>query len=64
MLSPGLVKGRGGLLEGCRSTCMADTHYVAVAPHCVANPVGTIASAHFAVSVPNPDLGGLPKRVT
>ncbi len=32
---------------------MGDTRSVAVAPHCVASPVGTIASAHFTASVPN-----------
>ncbi|HEY8685740.1 MAG TPA: enolase C-terminal domain-like protein, partial [Chloroflexota bacterium] len=31
----------------------ADTHYVAVAPHCISSPIGTIASAHVAAAVPN-----------
>ncbi|HEX8918059.1 MAG TPA: mandelate racemase/muconate lactonizing enzyme family protein [Chloroflexota bacterium] len=43
----------GGLLEGRRIADLADTHYVALAPHCIASPVGTIASAHVAAAIPN-----------
>lgn len=43
----------GGLLEGRRISDMADAHYVAVAPHCIASPLGTIASAHVAAAIPN-----------
>lgn len=43
----------GGLLEGRKIADMADAHYVAVAPHCIASPVGTIASAHVAAAIPN-----------
>src|SRR5919202_5012592 len=43
----------GGLLEGRKISDMADTHYVAVAPHCIASPVGTIASVHVATAIPN-----------
>jgi gluconate/galactonate dehydratase len=43
----------GGLLEGRRIADLADTHYVAVAPHCIASPIGTIASAHVAAAIPN-----------
>lgn len=43
----------GGLLEARKIADMADAHYVAVAPHCIASPVGTIASAHVAAAVPN-----------
>lgn len=50
--APDLQK-TGGLLEGRRIADMADTHYVAVAPHCIASPIGTIASAHVCVAVPN-----------
>src|SRR5579859_6701559 len=43
----------GGLLEGRRIADLADTYYVAMAPHCIASPVGTMASAHVAAAVPN-----------
>jgi L-alanine-DL-glutamate epimerase-like enolase superfamily enzyme len=52
IIAPDLQKV-GGLLEGRRICDLADTHYVAVAPHCIASPVGTIASAHVAAAVPN-----------
>ncbi|MCA1716933.1 MAG: hypothetical protein LC781_08825 [Actinobacteria bacterium] len=53
MIAPDLQKA-GGLLEGRRRICdLADTHYVAVAPHCIASPLGTITSAHVAAAVPN-----------
>jgi gluconate/galactonate dehydratase len=41
------------LLEGRRIADLADTHYVAMAPHCISSPVGTIASAHVAAAVSN-----------
>lgn len=43
----------GGLMEGRKIADMADAHYVAVAPHCIASPIGTIASAHVAAAIPN-----------
>jgi gluconate/galactonate dehydratase len=43
----------GGLLEGRRIADLADTYYVAVAPHCISSPVGTIASAHVCAATPN-----------
>jgi L-alanine-DL-glutamate epimerase-like enolase superfamily enzyme len=43
----------GGLLEGRKIADLADTHYMAVAPHCIASPVGTLASAHVAAAIPN-----------
>jgi L-alanine-DL-glutamate epimerase-like enolase superfamily enzyme len=52
IIAPDLQKV-GGLLEGRRIADMADAHYVAVAPHCIASPVGTIASAHVAAAIPN-----------
>ena len=39
--------------RGRKIADMADAHYVAVAPHCIASPVGTIASAHVCAAVPN-----------
>jgi L-alanine-DL-glutamate epimerase-like enolase superfamily enzyme len=50
--APDLQK-TGGLLEGRRIADYADTHYIAVAPHCIASPIGTIASVHVAAAVPN-----------
>lgn len=52
IIAPDLQKA-GGLLEGRRIADMADTHYVAVAPHCISSPVGTVASAHVAAASPN-----------
>ncbi len=52
VIAPDLQK-TGGLLEGRKIADMADAHYVAVAPHCIASPVGTIASAHVAAAIPN-----------
>ncbi len=52
IIAPDLQK-TGGLLEGRKIADMADAHYVAVAPHCIASPVGTIASAHVCAAVPN-----------
>jgi gluconate/galactonate dehydratase len=43
----------GGLMEGRKIADLAETHYVAVAPHCIASPVGTLASAHVAAAIPN-----------
>jgi gluconate/galactonate dehydratase len=43
----------GGLLEGRRIADLADTYYVALAPHCISSPVGTMASAHVAAAIPN-----------
>ncbi|WP_273888086.1 mandelate racemase/muconate lactonizing enzyme family protein [Rubrobacter naiadicus] len=50
--APDLQK-TGGLLEGRKIADLADTHYVALAPHCIASPVGTLASAHLAAAIPN-----------
>jgi L-alanine-DL-glutamate epimerase-like enolase superfamily enzyme len=52
IIAPDLQKV-GGLLEARKISDMADTHYVAVAPHCIASPIGTIASAHVATAIPN-----------
>jgi gluconate/galactonate dehydratase len=50
--APDLQK-TGGLLEGRRIADYADTHYIALAPHCIASPIGTVASVHVAAAVPN-----------
>lgn len=52
VIAPDLQK-TGGLLEGRKIADMADAHYVAVAPHCIASPIGTIASAHVCAAIPN-----------
>jgi gluconate/galactonate dehydratase len=43
----------GGLLEGRRIADMADVHYIAVAPHNISGPIGTLASVHLAAAIPN-----------
>jgi len=43
----------GGLLEGRRIADMADVHYVAVAPHNISGPIGTMASVHLSAAIPN-----------
>src|SRR5215213_8653939 len=52
IIAPDLQKV-GGLLEARKICDMADTHYIAVAPHCIASPIGTIASAHVATAISN-----------
>lgn len=43
----------GGLLEGRRIADMAEMHYLAVAPHNISGPIGTMASVHLCAAVPN-----------
>ncbi len=43
----------GGLLEGRRIADMAEIHYLAVAPHNISGPIGTMASAHLCAAIPN-----------
>ncbi|HZP02480.1 MAG TPA: mandelate racemase/muconate lactonizing enzyme family protein [Terriglobia bacterium] len=43
----------GGLLEGRRIADMAEVHYVAVAPHNISSPIGTMASVHLCAAIPN-----------
>src|SRR5919204_3309207 len=50
--APDLQK-TGGLLEARRIADLADTHYVAMAPHNISSPIGTIASAHLCAAIPN-----------
>src|SRR5262249_42741551 len=52
IVAPDLQK-TGGLLEARRIADLADTHYVSVAPHCIASPIGTVAAAHVAAAIPN-----------
>jgi gluconate/galactonate dehydratase len=50
--APDLQK-TGGLLEARRIADFADTHYISMAPHCIASPIGTVAAAHVAAAIPN-----------
>lgn len=43
----------GGLLEGRRIADMADVHYIAIAPHNISGPIGTLASVHLCAAIPN-----------
>lgn len=43
----------GGLTEVKRIAAMADTHYIAVAPHNPGGPIVTLASIHLAAAIPN-----------
>lgn len=52
IVTPDLQKA-GGLLEARRIADLADAHSTAFAPHCIASPLGTMASAHVAAAVPN-----------
>ena len=52
IIAPDIQKA-GGLLEARKIADLADTHYTAVAPHCIASPVGTLASAHVCAAIAN-----------
>ena len=43
----------GGLSEGRKVANLAQTYYIPFAPHCVVSPIGTMATAHVCVSIPN-----------
>lgn len=43
----------GGLLEARRIADMADMHNVALAPHNISSPIGTMAAAHVCAAIPN-----------
>jgi galactonate dehydratase len=43
----------GGLLEAKKIAAMAETYYVAVAPHNPLGPIANAAALHFALSTPN-----------
>ncbi len=43
----------GGLLEARKIADMAHAYFVPMAPHCVVSPIGTMASAHVCVAIPN-----------
>lgn len=52
LLAPDFQKV-GGLLEGRRIADMAEVHYIAVAPHNISSPIGTMASVHLCAAIPN-----------
>ncbi len=52
LVSPDLQK-TGGLLEGRRIADLAEMYDLLVAPHCIAGPLGTLASAHLCAAIPN-----------
>jgi gluconate/galactonate dehydratase len=52
LISPDLQKV-GGLLEARRIADHADMYDLLVAPHCIASPIGTLASAHLCAAIPN-----------
>ena len=43
----------GGLLEARRIAALAEFHGVGLAPHCIASPLGLLASAHLCAASPN-----------
>lgn len=43
----------GGILEARKIAALADTHYVAMAPHNPNGPIGNSATAHLSMSIPN-----------
>jgi L-alanine-DL-glutamate epimerase-like enolase superfamily enzyme len=52
LIAPDIQKC-GGLLEAKRIADMADRVGVGLAPHCIASPLGLMASAHVCVTAPN-----------
>jgi len=47
------VQKTGGIMESKRIADLASTYYIPMAPHCVASPVGTMASVHLCASIAN-----------
>lgn len=52
VLAPDLQKV-GGLAETRRIAALGDVHSRPLAPHSIAGPIGTLASAHLCASIPN-----------
>jgi L-alanine-DL-glutamate epimerase-like enolase superfamily enzyme len=52
IVAPDLQKA-GGLSEARRIAELADRHYLPLAPHNIASPIGTLASAHMCAALPN-----------
>ncbi len=52
LIAPDIQKC-GGLLEARRIAGMAEYYGVSLAPHCIAGPLGLLASAHLCATAPN-----------
>ncbi len=52
LIAPDIQKC-GGLLEAKRIAAMAEFYGISLAPHCIASPLGLIASAHLCATAPN-----------
>ncbi len=52
IIAPDIPK-MGGLLEAKKVADMADTYYIPIAPHNVASPIGTVASAQVCAAMSN-----------
>lgn len=52
IVAPDLQKA-GGLSEARRIAELADRYYLPMAPHNIAGPIGTLASAHLCAAIPN-----------
>jgi L-alanine-DL-glutamate epimerase-like enolase superfamily enzyme len=52
LIAPDIQKC-GGLLEARRIASMAEFHGISLAPHCIASPLGLVASAHLCATAPN-----------
>jgi len=52
IIAPDIQK-TGGILESRRIADFAAMNYIPIAPHCVATPIGSAASAHLCAVVPN-----------
>jgi galactonate dehydratase len=52
IIQPDLTHG-SGITEARRIAWLADTHYITVAPHNSAGPIGTLAAMHLAAAIPN-----------
>jgi L-alanine-DL-glutamate epimerase-like enolase superfamily enzyme len=52
LIAPDLQKC-GGLLEARRIATLAEHYGIGLAPHCIASPLGLLASAHLCATMPN-----------
>jgi gluconate/galactonate dehydratase len=52
LIAPDLQKC-GGLLEAKRIAALAEHYGISLAPHCIASPLGLVASAHLCATAPN-----------
>ena len=52
IIAPDFQKA-GGVLEAKRIADLADAYFIPVAPHCIANPIGIMQSAHLCATMAN-----------